>query len=102
MVTRKHRLCQHSELIQRLLDAAEAAYLDPRADRVKLNRLLDLVERLQRRNPQITLPRHYHFDTAPRPRTAMLGPEPGVCDPNRAEPAATAEHPRRASGSSRS
>ncbi|MGX2039974.1 hypothetical protein ACWJKU_07545 [Methylocaldum sp. MU1018] len=59
MTPRKFQLCQHVELIQRLLDAADKAYLSPQADRARLNRLLDLVERLQRRNPQTRLPRHY-------------------------------------------
>ncbi|CAI8761601.1 hypothetical protein [Methylocaldum szegediense] len=108
MATRKHRLCHHPELIQQLLDAADATYLDPQADRARLNRILDLVERLQRRNPQITLPRHFHFATTPRTRSSLLGPDTGVCDRNHAEPAApecpasAAEHPRRASGLSRS
>jgi hypothetical protein len=108
MATRKHSLCHHPELIQHLLDAADAIYLDPQADRARLNRLLDLVERLQRRNPQITLPRHYHFGSAPRRRSVLLGPETDACRPNRAEPvvpehtAEVVEHPRRVSGSSRS
>jgi|GEM_PF-1706629 len=72
MTLRKHGLCQHAELIQRLLDAADMIYLDPQADRGRLNRLLDLVERLQRRNPQTEPPRHYQHGSILRRESTPL------------------------------
>jgi len=65
MAPRNNPQRHHPELIQRLLDAADSIYFDPEADRAMLNRLLDLVERLQRRNPQTTLPRHYRHGSPP-------------------------------------
>jgi hypothetical protein len=78
MALRKHCLCHHPELIQRLLDAADVIYLDPQADRAKLNRLLDLVERLQRRNPLTTPPRHFHHG-AGRPRGPSMAARRADC-----------------------
>ncbi|BBA32725.1 hypothetical protein sS8_0760 [Methylocaldum marinum] len=78
MALRKRRLCHHPELIQRLLDAADVIYLDPHADRAKLNRVLDLVERLQRRNPLTAPPRHFHHGVA-RPRGPSMAAKDGNC-----------------------
>ncbi len=86
MATRKYRLCHHPELIQRLLDAADMIYLDPQGNRARLNRLLGLVERLQGRNPLITPPRHYHFGSASRSRSAPFNPPMNAECSNGAEP----------------